>query len=216
MTVDTRRTITVVTQFHASPHGDLESIHRFYIQNGTVIGQQRNMPRSLRKEHKDKTAATASTAFITSSVSPTKTTSIKATLMPSAGTTSIVVSSMNTTSTNTTSSSLPKPTNGTDTVDETFCKAIDAEKYLDLGGTQAMGDALDRGMVLVFSLWWDDSSGMEWLDSGKAGRCPTDGGYPKDILKEVKNPSVKFSNIKYGEIGSTYQSPCGKPNSQLN
>ncbi|KKA28489.1 hypothetical protein TD95_003229 [Thielaviopsis punctulata] len=105
-----------------------------------------------------------------------------------------------------TTSHQPKPTNR-DTLAESFCKAIDAETYLGLGGMQAMGDALNRGMVLVFSVWWDEESGMGWLDSGKAGRCSAGSGYPKFIVKQEQNPSVRFSNIKYGEIGSTFKLP---------
>lgn len=76
-----------------------------------------------------------------------------------------------------------------------------------------MGEALDRGMVLILSLWDDPSTNMAWLDSPKGfgqtnaeipqslkGPCF---GKPEDIRSEHKDASVKYSNFKYGAIGST-------------
>lgn len=37
--------------------------------------------------------------------------------------------------------------------------------FASKGGMKAMGQALDRGMVLVLSLWDDNSANMLWLDS---------------------------------------------------
>lgn len=80
-----------------------------------------------------------------------------------------------------------------------------------------MGQALDRGMVLVMSLWDDHDANMLWLDSDyplnvertspgiQRGPCSVDSGKPADI--ESKNPdsSVKYMNVKTGAIGSTFK-----------
>ncbi|KAH7321982.1 concanavalin A-like lectin/glucanase domain-containing protein, partial [Rhexocercosporidium sp. MPI-PUGE-AT-0058] len=79
-----------------------------------------------------------------------------------------------------------------------------ATRYMDLGGTAGMGKALARGMVLIFSVWWDDSGFMNWLDSGNAGPCNATEGDPKVVLKVEPNPAVTWSKVKWGEIGSTY------------
>ncbi|KAJ9144140.1 Glucanase [Pleurostoma richardsiae] len=87
--------------------------------------------------------------------------------------------------------------------DEYCCKS-GASRYLDMGGNQAVGEALDRGMVLAMSLWWDTDTFMNWLDSGSNGPCSTTEGNPTVIVEAQPNPVVTFSNIRWGEIGSTY------------
>lgn len=77
-----------------------------------------------------------------------------------------------------------------------------------------MGEAMDKGMVLVMSLWDDHAANMLWLDStypkdktavgGPRGSCSTDSGDPKDVESQSPNSSVKFSNVRVGDIGSTY------------
>lgn len=79
-----------------------------------------------------------------------------------------------------------------------------AERYIDLGGTAGMGKALGRGMVLIFSVWWDEGGFMNWLDSGETGRCKATEGDLKEIVKFEPNPTVTWSNVKWGEIGSTF------------
>jgi cellulose 1,4-beta-cellobiosidase len=85
------------------------------------------------------------------------------------------------------------------------------------GGLRQMGQALSRGMVLVFSIWNDSGSNMKWLDStfpvgsdptkdagtGR-GPCKAEDGKPDDLLANASWSQVKFSNIKSGEIGSTF------------
>lgn len=75
-----------------------------------------------------------------------------------------------------------------------------------------MGEALDRGVVLVLSLWDDYQTGMNWLDEStknnghlgyKRGPCPKGSGKPEDLRANHPDASVKYGNIKYGEIGST-------------
>lgn len=86
------------------------------------------------------------------------------------------------------------------------------------GGMKGMGEALRRGMVLVFSVWDDAGSSMHWLDStfpenadpkkdagtGR-GPCAADVGTAANVMKNAPWTSVKFSNVKSGEIGSTYK-----------
>lgn len=76
--------------------------------------------------------------------------------------------------------------------------------YSKLGGHKGMGDALSRGMVLAMSIWWDEGGFMKWLDSGEAGPCNATEGDPKVIQTIEKRPIVNFSQIKWGEIGSTF------------
>lgn len=88
-------------------------------------------------------------------------------------------------------------------IDADFC-APSASRFVPLGGLQEMEEALGRGMTLIFALWWDTSGYMNWLDSGNAGPCNATEGNPTVITTIEPNPSVTFSNIKWGDIGSTY------------
>jgi cellulase len=45
---------------------------------------------------------------------------------------------------------------------------------------------------------------MKWLDSGEAGPCNATEGDPKNIRLVEPQPEVTFSNIRWGEIDSTY------------
>jgi cellulase len=95
---------------------------------------------------------------------------------------------------------LPK----TDSLTDEFCQATGAKKYLELGGTEGMGDALSRGMVLAMSIWWDEGGNMNWLDAAEAGPCNLTEGNPANITKVEPNPEVTYSKMRWGEIGSTY------------
>lgn len=92
------------------------------------------------------------------------------------------------------------------TMDQAYCSAQgnNVDKYTKLGGHKGMGDALARGMVLAMSIWWDEGGFMKWLDSGTAGPCNATEGDPKVVQTIEKAPTVKFSQIKWGEIGSTF------------
>jgi cellulose 1,4-beta-cellobiosidase len=109
-----------------------------------------------------------------------------------------------------------------DSVSDAFCndqKTLfgDKNSFEQKGGLKALGSSLDRGMVLVMSLWDDHEAFMLWLDSnypvaGSAtkpgiarGSCSTDSGKPTDVESQHPNAQVKFSNIKFGQIGSTYK-----------
>ena len=92
----------------------------------------------------------------------------------------------------------------------------DENDFKTKGGLKKMGEAMDKGMVLVMSLWDDHAANMLWLDStypkdktalgGPRGTCGTDSGVPADVEANSPNSSVKFSNIKVGDFGSTYPS----------
>jgi len=99
-----------------------------------------------------------------------------------------------------------------------FCKAEvelfqDKTNFLQKGGLKAMDSAMEKGMVLVMSLWDDHKTNMLWLDStdpvgssapGAArGSCSTDSGKPDDVESNAPDSSVTYSNIRFGEIGST-------------
>jgi len=86
------------------------------------------------------------------------------------------------------------------------------------GGLKSMGDAMERGMVLVLSLWDDYAVYMLWLDSNyptdqppskpgiARGPCPITSGRPQDVERDYPNSYVKYGNIKVGTIGSTLPS----------
>ncbi|CAE6429109.1 unnamed protein product [Rhizoctonia solani] len=108
-----------------------------------------------------------------------------------------------------------------DSITEAFCSAqktafSDTNTFSQKGGYTNMGKAFDSGMVLVLSIWDDHAANMLWLDSnyptdrpasqpGTArGSCATTSGVPKDVEANSPNASVTYSNIKFGDIGSTY------------
>jgi len=92
----------------------------------------------------------------------------------------------------------------------------DQNDFEKRGGLKEMGNAMSRGMTLVMSLWDDHDVNMLWLDSSfpttadptkpgiARGPCSTDSGKPDDVESKYPDSSVKYGNIKYGEIGSTY------------
>jgi cellulose 1,4-beta-cellobiosidase len=113
-----------------------------------------------------------------------------------------------------------------DSISEEFCKdwaedTKDGTNFVELGGLSSMDDAMSKGMVLVMSLWDDHEANMLWLDStypmdGKQtgafrGPCPITSGNPKDVEQSNGNSSVSFSNIRFGEIGSTTGGPSPSP-----
>merc|ERR1712183_562230 len=105
----------------------------------------------------------------------------------------------------------------TDSITDGFC---DAKDYQEHGGMKGMGESLDRGHVMIFSLWDDVEVNMLWLDSAfpldkpetdpgiKRGDCP--GGVqstPTYLRENFPNGYVTFQNAAVGEIGSTVTLP---------
>ncbi|PAV16850.1 cellobiohydrolaseI [Pyrrhoderma noxium] len=106
-------------------------------------------------------------------------------------------------------------------ISDDFCNAQktafgDTNSFENRGGLKVMGDAFDAGMVLVMSVWDDHAANMLWLDSDypvdadaskpgvSRGPCATSSGVPTDVESQSPNSSVKFSNIRFGAIGSTF------------
>jgi cellulase len=91
-------------------------------------------------------------------------------------------------------------------VTDALC-SVTASKFEEQGGLTEMGEALARGMVLIFSIWDDTGGFMNWLDAsnswGDAGPCNATEGNPALIAANYPGTAVTFSNIKWGEIGST-------------
>jgi cellulose 1,4-beta-cellobiosidase len=110
-----------------------------------------------------------------------------------------------------------------DTITDEFCadwvaETQDGTNFLDKGGMTAMGDAMEKGVVLVMSMWDDHYANMLWLDStypvdstdpGAArGTCSTSSGVPADVESaQGSTAKVKFSDIRFGPIGSTTDGP---------
>lgn len=108
-----------------------------------------------------------------------------------------------------------------DSITSTFCdqaKAAfgDAKTFQAKGGLANMGKSFTNGVVLVMSIWDDHAANMLWLDSNypvagspstpgiARGTCATTTGKPTDVEANSPNASVTYSNIKFGDIGSTY------------
>merc|ERR1711862_996636 len=102
-------------------------------------------------------------------------------------------------------------------VTDAFCSEMksafgDINDFQRKGGLKAMGEALDRGMVLVMSLWDDSLADMLWLDSdypptanaslpGVArGPCNTTTGSPEYVRAKYPTASAKYSKIMVGTI----------------
>jgi len=112
-----------------------------------------------------------------------------------------------------------------DSITDEMCQAqaksfgMPHDDFTKKGGLKGMGKALGRGMVLVLSLWDDYATHMHWLDSASPesnpdwphdkpgvarGPCPVSGGRPHDLRSMHGTATVTYSNIKVGEIDSTY------------
>jgi cellulase len=91
---------------------------------------------------------------------------------------------------------------GLQSVTSEYCDASDSAAK-GMGGLATQGEALARGMVLIFSIWNDATGNMTWLDSGNAGPCTAGEGSPTVIESKYPDTSVTFSNIRWGTIGST-------------
>ncbi|KAH9855750.1 exo-cellobiohydrolase [Lenzites betulinus] len=108
-------------------------------------------------------------------------------------------------------------------ITDSFCAAQktafgDTNTFAAKGGLKAMGDAFEKGMVLVLSLWDDYAVNMLWLDSAypttapatqpgiARGNCSTTSGVPATIEAASPNAQVIYSDIRVGPIGSTFSS----------
>jgi len=117
------------------------------------------------------------------------------------------------------------PDKDTDSITDQFCddkKDLfgDVKDFQEHGGMAGMGESLDRGHVMIFSLWDDVEVNMLWLDAAypldksetdpgiKRGDCPGGETSTPTYLRETyPNGGVVFKNAAVGEIGSTYTPP---------
>ncbi|KAL3446481.1 glycoside hydrolase [Aspergillus insuetus] len=107
-------------------------------------------------------------------------------------------------------------------ITDEFCTAQkaafgDEDIFAQHGGLSKMGDAMSA-MVLILSIWDDHYASMMWLDSSypveadpsepgiARGTCAHGAGDPDVVESESPDASVTFSNIKFGPIGSTFDS----------
>lgn len=93
----------------------------------------------------------------------------------------------------------------------------DNDTFTQKGGMSPFSASMDRGMVLVMSVWADHAAHMLWLDSSypldrpesqpgvKRGTCSRDSGKPSDVESQQANAQVAFGSIKFGPIGSTFK-----------
>ncbi|GMF20091.1 unnamed protein product [Phytophthora lilii] len=91
----------------------------------------------------------------------------------------------------------------------------DEDDHKAMGGLEQLGLAMKRGMVLTMSLWTDSAAYCLWLDSDypvtadvsdpgvSRGTCATTTGIPDDVISEQPDATVVFSNIRFGDIGTT-------------
>ncbi|EGG00616.1 family 7 glycoside hydrolase [Melampsora larici-populina 98AG31] len=107
-----------------------------------------------------------------------------------------------------------------DSITDAYCEAEkklfdDKNDFTAKGGLKAMGAAMQRGMVLVMSLWDDHDANLLWLQSNyplnkgnkpgvSRGNCDPASGVPKTVEGAHPDASVEYSNIRFGDIGSTY------------
>jgi len=98
----------------------------------------------------------------------------------------------------------------------------DINDHQEMGGLRSMGETLKRGMVLSLSIWDDYSTQMRWLDStyppeatvyepgAQRGPCSGSTSHPTQVRETHHDAFVKYTNIKYGEIGTTFSEPTGR------
>lgn len=109
----------------------------------------------------------------------------------------------------------------TNAITENFCKQQksvfgDKDTFDTMGGLAKMGKAFSEGMVLVMSIWDDYAANCLWLDSDypttanpsspgvNRGPCSTSSGAPATVEAQSPGSKVTFSNIKYGDLNSTF------------
>lgn len=108
-----------------------------------------------------------------------------------------------------------------DSITEQFCDDQkvafgDTNDFKAKGGYAPMDKAITKGMVLVMSIWDDHDAKMLWLDSSypldkdpsqpgvARGTCDTSSGEPAEVERNSPDATVIYSNIKFGDLGSTY------------
>ncbi|KAG6897945.1 Exoglucanase [Termitomyces sp. T32_za158] len=123
---------------------------------------------------------------------------------------------------------IPGMSSDLDSITSDFCSAQktafgDNDDFGSKGGLSNMSKAMANGMVLVLSIWDDHAAQMLWLDSDyptdadpsqpgiSRGTCATTSGVPADVENNSPNAQVIYSNIRFGDIDSTYTSSGSAP-----
>ncbi|KAG1692756.1 hypothetical protein DVH05_024371 [Phytophthora capsici] len=116
---------------------------------------------------------------------------------------------------------------GMNSITDAQCSAAkklfgDKDDHKAKGGLAQMGLAMKRGMVLTMSLWTDNVAQCLWLDSDypvtadpkkpgvSRGTCATTSGVPKDVIAKQADATVTFSNIRFGDHGTTVKGLSAK------
>jgi len=95
-----------------------------------------------------------------------------------------------------------------DSVSDSYCAAENAafpgSMFMQRGAMSNIENSLRRGQVLVMSIWNDAATNMLWLD-GTTGTGAGDLRGPCGTTDSSSNGNsqVVFSNIKFGDIGTT-------------
>jgi len=89
----------------------------------------------------------------------------------------------------------------------------DRNRFAEVGGMKKMGEALDRGMVLVVSMWDDIAVSMNWLDSYMdcdpsspgctRGPCDPKDGLPEVLREAHPDSAYTVTNLRWGDFGTT-------------
>jgi len=110
------------------------------------------------------------------------------------------------------------PLGGKNTETDETCQAQkdafgDRNRFAEMGGMKVMGEALDRGMVLVISMWDDIAVSMNWLDSymgddssapgALRGPCDPADGEPETLREKHPDSFYTVTNLKWGDLGTT-------------
>jgi cellulose 1,4-beta-cellobiosidase len=96
------------------------------------------------------------------------------------------------------------------------------DTFAEHGGMASLGSALDRGLVLVLSIWDDAATGMQWLDStfppGATGpgavRGPCDTAVRRSVaeLRAAHGGArARFGDIAVGPLNSTWRETASAP-----
>jgi len=108
-----------------------------------------------------------------------------------------------------------------DSITDDFCDDVkdwfkDTNDFKAKGGLSQMSKALSGGMTLILSIWDDHDVNMLWLDSDYPtdrdpsepgvgrGTCSKDSGKPADVEAQSPHSNYIVSDIRHGEIDSTY------------
>lgn len=70
-----------------------------------------------------------------------------------------------------------------DAITDPYCEASSATQFMALGALAEMGDAMTRGMVVAFSIWWDESGSMVWYVYSRSFPAP-----PSNYLAPLETP----------------------------